>query len=149
LVDHHTLYMTDQRRRHPSCRARNQATSDDYERKRQLFSFTAAYCYENRKRIFEFQNRKHAKDRMIASSGRSDYQRQRKSPIDDLALVRSPNLPGVQYLVSIEKREVLFMSSAQITPDQAKFLMAAWLATLKMEHAITKRVIEAVPLDKG
>src|SRR5262245_58862573 len=41
------------------------------------------------------------------------------------------------------------MSSAQITPDQAKFLMAASLATLKMEHAITKRVIEAVPLDKG
>jgi len=41
------------------------------------------------------------------------------------------------------------MSSAQITPDQAKFLMAGAMSTLKMEHAITKRVIEAIPLDKG
>ena len=41
------------------------------------------------------------------------------------------------------------MSTAPITPDQANFLMARALSTLKMEHAITKRVIEAIPLDKG
>jgi uncharacterized damage-inducible protein DinB len=41
------------------------------------------------------------------------------------------------------------MPSAQITPDQAKFLFASVLPTLKAEHATTKRVIEAIPLDKG
>jgi|SRR5215831_13120584 len=41
------------------------------------------------------------------------------------------------------------MSSAQLTPDLGKFLLASWLPTLKLEHAITKRVIEAIPLDKG
>lgn len=41
------------------------------------------------------------------------------------------------------------MSSPQITPDQAKFLLATSLPALKNEHAITKRVIEAIPLDKG
>jgi uncharacterized damage-inducible protein DinB len=41
------------------------------------------------------------------------------------------------------------MSSPQITPDQAKFLQSSMLAALKAEHATTKRVIEAIPLDKG
>lgn len=36
-----------------------------------------------------------------------------------------------------------------MTPDQAKFLFALALPNLKTEHATTKRVIEAVPLDKG
>ena len=41
------------------------------------------------------------------------------------------------------------MSSPQITPDQAKFLLALALPQIKMEHTTTKRVIEAIPLDKG
>jgi uncharacterized damage-inducible protein DinB len=39
--------------------------------------------------------------------------------------------------------------SPQITPDQAKFLLGSSLPTFKTEHTTTKRVIEAVPLDKG
>jgi uncharacterized damage-inducible protein DinB len=39
--------------------------------------------------------------------------------------------------------------SAQMTPDQAKFLFALMLPILKTEHETTKRVIEAIPLDKG
>ena len=41
------------------------------------------------------------------------------------------------------------MSSPQITPDQAKFILGLALPTLKSEHQTTKRVIEAIPLDKG
>lgn len=41
------------------------------------------------------------------------------------------------------------MSTASITPDQARFLYLIVLPNLKTEHATTKRVIEAVPLDKG
>lgn len=41
------------------------------------------------------------------------------------------------------------MSSPQITSEQAKFLLASSLPALKIEHAVTKRVIEAIPLDKG
>jgi hypothetical protein len=36
-----------------------------------------------------------------------------------------------------------------MTPDQAKFVLAMTLPNLKNEHATTKRVIEAIPLDKG
>jgi uncharacterized damage-inducible protein DinB len=36
-----------------------------------------------------------------------------------------------------------------MTPDQAKFLLHLKLPMLKNEHATTKRVIEAIPLDKG
>ena len=39
--------------------------------------------------------------------------------------------------------------SAQMTSDQAKFLLALTLPTIKTEHETTKRVIEAIPLDKG
>src|SRR6476469_9015986 len=39
--------------------------------------------------------------------------------------------------------------STQMTPDQAKFLLALTLPTIKTEHETTKRVIEAIPLDKG
>jgi uncharacterized damage-inducible protein DinB len=39
--------------------------------------------------------------------------------------------------------------SAQMTPDQAKFLLALTLPIIKTEHETTKRVIEAIPLDKG
>jgi len=41
------------------------------------------------------------------------------------------------------------MQTPQITTDQAKFLLGMSLARLDMEHQTTKRVIEAVPLDKG
>jgi uncharacterized damage-inducible protein DinB len=39
--------------------------------------------------------------------------------------------------------------SSQMTPDQAKFLLALTLPIIKTEHETTKRVIEAIPLDKG
>jgi len=39
--------------------------------------------------------------------------------------------------------------STQMTPDQAKFLLVLTLPTVKTEHETTKRVIEAIPLDKG
>ena len=39
--------------------------------------------------------------------------------------------------------------SSQITPDQARFILDASLPTLKTEHQTTRRVIEAIPLDKG
>jgi uncharacterized damage-inducible protein DinB len=41
------------------------------------------------------------------------------------------------------------MSSPQLTPDQAKFILDTVLPTLKSEHETTRRVIEAIPLDKG
>ena len=41
------------------------------------------------------------------------------------------------------------MSSSQLTPDQAKFVLGMALPTLKNEHQTTRRVIEAIPLDKG
>jgi len=41
------------------------------------------------------------------------------------------------------------MSSPQLTPEQAKFILGLALPTLKTEHQTTKRVIEAIPLDKG
>ena len=41
------------------------------------------------------------------------------------------------------------MSSPQLTPDQAEFMRDRALPTLKTEHQTTKRVIEAIPLDKG
>jgi uncharacterized damage-inducible protein DinB len=41
------------------------------------------------------------------------------------------------------------MSSPQLTPDQAKFILGMAMPTLKTEHQTTKRVIEAIPLDKG
>jgi uncharacterized damage-inducible protein DinB len=41
------------------------------------------------------------------------------------------------------------MSYPQLTPDQAKFILGLALPTLKTEHQTTKRVIEAIPLDKG
>jgi uncharacterized damage-inducible protein DinB len=41
------------------------------------------------------------------------------------------------------------MSSPQITSEQARFLLGSSLPTLKIEHATTKKVIEAIPLDKG
>jgi uncharacterized damage-inducible protein DinB len=40
-------------------------------------------------------------------------------------------------------------TSPQLTPDQAKFLLAQALTGIMMEHATTMRVIEAIPLDKG
>ena len=41
------------------------------------------------------------------------------------------------------------MQTPQITTDQAKFLLGMALSRLDTEHQTTKRVIEAVPLDKG
>src|SRR6266478_5016923 len=41
------------------------------------------------------------------------------------------------------------MSSPQLTPDQAKFILGLALPTLKTEHQTTKRVIEAIPPGKG
>jgi len=37
----------------------------------------------------------------------------------------------------------------QMTPDQARFFACTHLPTIKTEHETTKRVIEAIPLDKG
>ncbi len=39
--------------------------------------------------------------------------------------------------------------SSQMTSDQAKFLLALTLPNIKTEHETTKRVIEAIPPDKG
>jgi uncharacterized damage-inducible protein DinB len=41
------------------------------------------------------------------------------------------------------------MSSAQLTPDKAEFILGLALPTLQTEHQTTKRVIEAIPLDRG
>lgn len=41
------------------------------------------------------------------------------------------------------------MPSPQLTADQAKFIFDRALPTLQTEHQTTKRVIEAIPLDKG
>src|SRR5436309_7844467 len=41
------------------------------------------------------------------------------------------------------------MSSPQLAPEQATFILSLALPTLKMEHQTTRRVIEAIPLDKG
>ena len=41
------------------------------------------------------------------------------------------------------------MSTPQLTPEQAKLILVAALPTLKSEHQTTRRVIEAIPLDKG
>jgi uncharacterized damage-inducible protein DinB len=41
------------------------------------------------------------------------------------------------------------MPSTQLTPEQAKLILVAALPTLKSEHQTTRRVIEAIPLDKG
>jgi len=41
------------------------------------------------------------------------------------------------------------MISPQLTPDQAKFVLDRAIPTLRTEHETTKRVIEAIPLDKG
>ena len=41
------------------------------------------------------------------------------------------------------------MSSSQLTSEQAKLIMGMAVPTLKNEHLTTKRVIEAIPLDKG
>ncbi len=41
------------------------------------------------------------------------------------------------------------MSSAQLTADQAKLILGMAMPTLKTEHQTTKRVIEAIPLDRG
>src|SRR3984885_15595173 len=41
------------------------------------------------------------------------------------------------------------MSSPQLTPDHAELILRLALPTLKAEHKTTKRVIEAIPLNKG
>jgi uncharacterized damage-inducible protein DinB len=41
------------------------------------------------------------------------------------------------------------MSSPQLTPDQAELILRLALPTLQAEHKTTKRVIEAIPLDRG
>jgi len=41
------------------------------------------------------------------------------------------------------------MPSPPLAPDQAKFILGMALPTLKNEHQTTRRVIEAIPLDKG
>jgi len=41
------------------------------------------------------------------------------------------------------------MASPSLTPDQAQFIRDRALSSLKTEHQTTKRVIEAIPLDKG
>ena len=41
------------------------------------------------------------------------------------------------------------MSSPLLTPDLAKFMLGIVLPALKTEHQTTRRVIEAIPLEKG
>jgi uncharacterized damage-inducible protein DinB len=41
------------------------------------------------------------------------------------------------------------VSSSQLTADQAKFILGMSLPTLEIEHQTTKRVIEAIPANKG
>jgi len=41
------------------------------------------------------------------------------------------------------------MSAPQITPEQARFLLAFLQPSLKNEHTLTRKVIEAIPLEKG
>ena len=41
------------------------------------------------------------------------------------------------------------MSAPQLTPDQAELILSLALPSLKAEHKTTKRVIEAIPLDRG
>jgi len=41
------------------------------------------------------------------------------------------------------------MSAPQLTPDQAKFIRDCTVPVLRNEHQTTRRVIEAIPLDKG
>jgi uncharacterized damage-inducible protein DinB len=41
------------------------------------------------------------------------------------------------------------MSAPQLTPDQARFILGSALPSLKLEHQTTKKVIEAIPLNKG
>lgn len=41
------------------------------------------------------------------------------------------------------------MSTPQLTPDDAKFILGWSLPALKAEHQTTKKVIEAIPPDKG
>jgi uncharacterized damage-inducible protein DinB len=49
----------------------------------------------------------------------------------------------------MHKKGLENMETPQITSDQAKFLLGMALPRLDLEHQTTKRVIEAVPLDKG
>jgi|GEM_PF-158276 uncharacterized damage-inducible protein DinB len=51
--------------------------------------------------------------------------------------------------VHIEKEGNQHMSAPQLTPEQAKFLFAVNIQIIKNEHATTKKIIEAIPLDKG
>ena len=39
--------------------------------------------------------------------------------------------------------------SPQLSPEQAKLILGMAMPTLKTEHQTTKRVIEAIPLDRG
>src|SRR5437899_12298203 len=39
--------------------------------------------------------------------------------------------------------------SSSITPEQARFLLNSVVPPFTQEHVVTKRVIEAIPLDKG
>src|SRR5215472_5247605 len=39
--------------------------------------------------------------------------------------------------------------ATQLTPELAEYLLSASFPTLNNEHQTTKRVIEAIPLDKG
>jgi uncharacterized damage-inducible protein DinB len=48
-----------------------------------------------------------------------------------------------------EERKDRHTMSAQLTADQAQLVLGLALPTLKSEHQTTKRVIEAIPLDKG
>lgn len=54
---------------------------------------------------------------------------------------------SIQWLSRDERNPT--MSSSQVTPEQAKLIMGLAVPTLKNEHQTTKRVIEAIPLDKG
>jgi uncharacterized damage-inducible protein DinB len=48
-----------------------------------------------------------------------------------------------------QERKDSHTMTAELTPDQAQLIRGLAMPTLKSEHQTTKRVIEAIPLDKG
>jgi len=49
----------------------------------------------------------------------------------------------------IQRKDEFIMETPALQPEQATFLLHATLPRLKIEHDTTKRVIQAVPPDKG
>src|SRR5260370_3475293 len=57
--------------------------------------------------------------------------------------------PQLQYEESTSRKELHIVSSAQLTPEQAKFVLDQAIPTIKTEPHMTKRLIESIPLAKA